>query len=613
MPAQPITDIRAACAQRLFPTVTVWNRVEGRPRTTEFGRALRAEVRDALWMLSRQWQLGEFQGQDAGSPVSATYHLSTASLNRLRPGEADAVDLPDGMPVEPVAEHRAVPFVIGTDPVSYDLRLALAHRWFKLLSTVVPPVPTSLRRAYLDLYPIRRPDPNADADTQLVAHPGVWATLQAVAGRAIDGYSLFRHVKDGGNASDGVTVLVPGHKEKIDAAGRRLVAWFDDLLSQPSGPTAWDPGRLEHIFSATAGERELTAQEYPGGRLDWYTFSAAPRTAVPRTVPQTPAAHDGAATGSVTRTVFPGTTRFPGMPLPRWWALEDGNANFSAVTPDTTDLVRLLFLEFALVFSNDWFLLPCDLPVGTLAALDGLAVTDVFGQRLWVTPAGSGSDETWQRWAMYELDVAGTGPAPADTSLFLPPNTVGSVEGPPLEEVLFIRDENADMVWGIERTVPLATGEGRRGSEAAAETLAHRRRLLPPPAPATPVAPVAYRAMSTVPENWIPFVPVHVPGDNRRIQLQRAALPRFLDGGATTPTAKVRPRTTLLRPGLDGTPAAPYFVHQEEVPRAGTALTLAYHRTRLSDGRVVVWLGARRTTGRGEGSSGLAFDRLVDA
>ena len=29
-------------------------------------RALRAEVRDPLWMLTRQWQMGEFQGDDAG-------------------------------------------------------------------------------------------------------------------------------------------------------------------------------------------------------------------------------------------------------------------------------------------------------------------------------------------------------------------------------------------------------------------------------------------------------------------------------------------------------------------------------------------------------------------
>lgn len=56
----------------------------------------------------------------------------------------------------------------------------------------------------------------------------------------------------------------------------------------------------------------------------------------------------------------------------------------------------------------------------------------------------------------------------------------------------------------------------------------------------------------------------------------------------------------------------PYFVHEEEVLRAGTRVFQAYRRTRWTDGRVVVWLGVRRQTGRGEGSSGLRFDELVD-
>jgi hypothetical protein len=115
--------------------------------------------------------------------------------------------------------------------------------------------------------------------------------------------------------------------------------------------------------------------------------------------------------------------------------------------------------------------------------------------------------------------------------------------------------------------------------------------------------------MNTVPENWIPFIPVHVPGDNREIQLQRGAMPWVLNG-PVTPTVKVRPRTTLLRPGLDS--GQPYFVHEEEVPRVGTRLTVAFNRTRWYDGRVVVWLGARRATGRGEANSGLDWDRIVN-
>jgi hypothetical protein len=161
-------------------------------------------------------------------------------------------------------------------------------------------------------------------------------------------------------------------------------------------------------------------------------------------------------------------------------------------------------------------------------------------------------------------------------------------------------------VWGIEQTVPLSTGEGRRGDEVAAETLAHRRLLHPPPASEdAPRAAVAYEVMSSVPENWIPLIPVHVPGDNRNVQLQRAAMPSAVDA---TP---VRPRTSLLREGFDDGHA--YFVNEEEVPRAGTSLTLAYQRTRWRDGRVLVWLGVQRGVGRGERSSGLGFDLTVPA
>ncbi|MFJ9818443.1 S8 family serine peptidase [Streptomyces sp. NPDC101151] len=63
-------------------------------------------------------------------------------------------------------------------------------------------------------------------------------------------------------------------------------------------------------------------------------------------------------------------------------AVEDGRTNFAAVTPDSTDLARLVFLEFALVYSNDWYQLPCALPAGTYTSIRGLAVTDVFGEKL---------------------------------------------------------------------------------------------------------------------------------------------------------------------------------------------------------------------------------------
>jgi len=105
---------------------------------------------------------------------------------------------------------------------------------------------------------------------------------------------------------------------------------------------------------------------------------------------------------------------------------------------------------------------------------------------------------------------------------------------------------------------------------------------------------------------------VHVPGDNRATQLQRAAMPRLLDGDPDPVPDKVRPRTVLLRDGLEESPRVAYFLHEEEVPRSGAIVRQGYQRTRWTNGRVIVWLGARKQTGRGEGSSGLLFDRLLD-
>ena len=102
-------DVSAALEARLLPTVTVWNRLEGRPRTQSFDRALRAEVRDALWMLTRQWQIGEFQGDDAGSPFLAKLQLERTELTKYRPRDHAAEPFDDRLPLEAVVERRPVP------------------------------------------------------------------------------------------------------------------------------------------------------------------------------------------------------------------------------------------------------------------------------------------------------------------------------------------------------------------------------------------------------------------------------------------------------------------------------------------------------------------------
>ena len=594
-----IPNMRAAILERLLPSVTIWNRLEGRPRTTDFGRALRAEIRDALWMLTRQWQLGEFAGDDAGSPVTATFQVSQAEISSYQPGDGPVTALDGTVPLEAVVERRDVERALANGGLGLiDVRLALGRRFLKLIPGVYHP-------GFVTHYPFELPDPADPGDTERVAHLDVWSTLQALAGRALDGYRLYRYLADDSSHRpwDGLSVLA-GDKPALTTAALTLVSWFDTMFERPGLAEAWTPSRMEHRFAVGAnvedGVKRLIAEEYPGGRLDWTALSIDPGGA--------------RASGSFEKpmTVIPTGTRFNGMPDLRWWAFEDGRTNLGAVRPDSTDLARLLFIEFALVYGNDWYTIPVDLPVGRIARVEGLEVTNVFGERRWIEPAGRGTDDSWQRWAMFTLDIAGTAPEPADVSLLMLPTLPQSHVGKPLEDVLLLRDEVANVVWGIERIVPMANGVGRRGVEAAHEAVEHRVRLVnaspaePPPA----AAPIAYRVMRSVPEHWIPFIPVHVPGDNRETQLQRAAMPRLIEGDPNPPV-RVRPRTTLLREGLDRQPAESYVLFEEEVPRAGTQVKVAFQRTRWRGGRVSVWLAAHRETGRGEGSSGLAFDLIV--
>jgi hypothetical protein len=235
------------------------------------------------------------------------------------------------------------------------------------------------------------------------------------------------------------------------------------------------------------------------------------------------------------RTTLPVPVTFTGMPNTRWWSFEERKTNYGDVDASTTDLAKLMFLEFALVYANDWFIIPYTLPAGAIAAIRALVVTNVFGERFSIDAAGSSADAQWQRWSMFTIAVRGQPGAAADTSLLLLPTAAKILESPPFEDIMMIRDEVANMVWGVETTIPTATGESKRGIEAARQTRAFFEAQLaarlagtspaPPPnhAPVPARAPIRYQVMTSVPESWIPFIPVHVPGDNREIQLQRAA------------------------------------------------------------------------------------------
>jgi hypothetical protein len=611
-------DIIKALEEKAFPTIVSWNRLEGRPRTENFDRALRAEVRDPLWMLSKQWQMGEFKGDDAGSPVFSKIHLNTTQLNKYKASENDVQLFEQDIPMEAKVEQRAIPFKIDEQDISLDIRLLMGRQWIKMVSKV-----GDYAQYFIDKYKIKYPEKE---DAQVYAHLEVMQQFAAVSGRCMDGAALYFYLKEdpANHAYDDIAKekITEDKYVKIEDVEKRFIKWFEDLYYQPHDPdnNAWKPSNLEYQFACSApegdNEKILVAEEYYHGHLDWYSVNIDKKQSG---LGEVSGATPPDNRNTFTKSFIPTPIKFSGMPNTRWWTFEEGRTNFGDINPDTTDLAKLLLMEFGLIHANDWFILPFTLPAGSIAKIKGMTVTNVFGERVWIEAAGKGLEEDYSRWSMFTVNTKDGAGQEADMSLLILPTVPKIQESEPLESVTLIRDEMANMVWGIETRVPLAHSGSKSGHEAAIELHNYYKRRLQiniaegnvtVPAAAPTTAKIRYKLMSTVPENWIPFIPVHVDGDIREIQLQRAAMPRILEGGPKT-FDKIRPRTVLIREGLDNSPEpAAYYIHEEEVPRAGVQVSQSFKRTRGQDGKVFTWLSVLKKTARGEGSSALCFDQI---
>lgn len=607
-------------AKRVIPTITLWNRLEGRPRTHDFKRALAAEIRDPLFMLTKQWQMGEFRGDDAGSPITAKVHIETTELTKYQPAGHPAESFDDDVPLEAKVEQRPIPFTAGDQAMALDIRVEMGRRWLRLMDEI----DGDLRPLFVDALGFDMPDPTDRAQASICAHRESFQTISALAGRAMDGYALLEHLRGEGDphAHDLIDLPNAALTGPIETAEDTFLGWYARIFYQPAegGGDAWLPRRLEYSFATSApqegAEKHMIADEYFHGHLDWYNLDLDPEGAGLGDVPDAPAPAD--VQSSETMSFLPAPITFAGMPHTRWWTFEDGPTSFGDIDPDTTEINKLLVIEFALVYANDWFLLPFTVPAGTIAKVRGLTVTNVFGERLWIGAAGRASNEDWQRWSMFTLATRGSDDIPADLSLLVLPSVPKIQEGPAFEAVELVRDEVANMAWGVETRIPTPDGDSLGGRRAARETRRYHKRLIEAAglAPEDPEllendAAIRYRVMSRVPENWIPFIPVHVEDSNREVQLRRAAMPRLIDGDPDDTPDPIRPRSSLLRHGLDADEPQGYDLHEEEVPRAGVRVRQSFQRTRWYGGEVFTWLGVRKTTGRDERSSGLAFDQVL--
>lgn len=534
-----------------MPSITYWSQLRPEPRAPSVAVGLAAHVRDPAWLLCRQWQLGEFQGIDAGSPAYTTIASHTAALTAAQVGTA-AVTLAPGQLLEPLVE---------AEPLTPDLatRVELGQTFESLASA-------ALHQPFRAAYPIAPSDPGDDEAA---------TSFRAVcAGRATDGAALYSAAKAAQRAGQPLPpapVLDAAARPAATTAVAAFIKWVEATWG-PLGtddPAAWDATRLEYSATASAGALTLTAAPDSAAALDWYAFDLASGSP-----PANP--------GSVTSSVIPGHVRFPGMPTPRFWYFETSRTDFGAISPDPRDLAKLLFADFLLLHGDDWLLAPLDVPAGSLCWIDALIVTDVFG----VTSAIPRADAApGTRWTLFSpTDQASGGTAPF---LVIPASAAAvAQESEPLEDVRLLRDETADLAWAIEYLVQGPSGAPQPEPSAAAQA----------PVSGAPV-PLVYQLSTTLPPSWFPLLPVTTP------EGPTALIGGTMDNGPRTPSGRLLQK--LFNSGFE--------LPDREITRAGVRLQRVACRTRTADGGTHLWIARRKYIGAGEASSGLRYDEAQQA
>jgi len=343
---------------------------------------------------------------------------------------------------------------------------------------------------------------------------------------------------------------------------------------------------MEYAFSVAArlsdGEVPLTAREYYEGHLDWHDFDLNAEISLG-------AARDNAIK-PIKQTLVPAPVTYRGMPAQRFWEFEDARVDFGAVKAGPEELARLLLVEFALSYGNDWFVIPLELPVGSIYRPRSLVVTNTFGERFLI-PSSQDAGEPFVSWRMFQLSSppqpGRTTTVPDPTLFLLPPALLKTLEHEPVEEVLFLRDEMANMAWGVEKII-----------ESPSERPLNRyeQQQSPPAPPAGQPGTLNYQLATSVPDYWIPLVPVR---SETGLRLQRGKVLK-IDGKIEAVGAKGR----VLDAGQ------PLAIFEEEIPREGIRVTRTWQMARWHDGSTHLWIGRRKEIGRGEGSSGLRFDTV---
>ena len=365
--------------------------------------------------------------------------------------------------------------------------------------------------------------------------------------------------------------------------------------------------KLQHQFKVISddGSFEINAPDYNSGKLDWYSFDQYNISVLNERE-------------FSTEFLTPINLTFPAMPKKRLFSFENNRVDLGNMDINPDDLIRVMMIDFSLFSGSDWYLIPLEMELGDAVWIKQAVVKDVFGVCTTIKngPSAQGMIgpslsehqqngrytglDIWDVFKIRDRNIPANEYNELQDFFYLVPSIVNTRESQTLEEVVFIRDEFSNMIWGIEKKVRNDLGKPVNGYDFHLEK---NGSFLPRKGPAilseNQEELPAFKLASTVPYNWIPYKikSLNTPG-----LLSQAYMVRYDENGDSI--YDLKPIAYLTAEDLPE-------IREEAVPRSGIRVCITRQRVRNWNGRTFVWQGRKILPGRGEGDSGLRFDYLI--
>jgi len=452
-----------------MPSITYWNRLETSPRANDLVPPLAARIHDPLWFLTRQWQIGEFRGEDAGSP--AWIEVETMSVRMTAWSTANTLQMIDArVPLEK-SVGETLPLDLAT---SVDL-----GQMFE--SSLGDP---TLLAPFRVAFPVAAASVADEAlgDEELLRFRGV------MAGRALDGGSLFHAAVASLPALPAQLVIPPAQQASVLSALQHFVDAVREFFGSAPGvaTSAWNPANLEYQYAVeAAGFGHYTVWPGDGGEATWEAFSATSQLPSPSLeAPQ-----------RTTITRLPASVRFRGQPANRYWDFDNAAIDPGAIEIERRDVAKLVLSDLLQMHGDEWYVVPLEQQVGTIMRLDAVLVHDVFGTLTLVPPTNGAA------WTAFET----SGNALAKGILLSPTAEAAVQYSAPIGEVRFVRDDMSTVIWAIEEITTGNLGQPLRGHDRSLRQAA-------PAAPSGEVMSPRYVLRPPAPKHWTAYLPKRMAG-----------------------------------------------------------------------------------------------------